>query len=237
MQGHTAPDSAAVVFGDALPSVRDYADLLAGPGVERGLLGPREAPRLWERHLLNCAGLTDLLDDGSTVLDLGSGAGLPGIVLALLRPALTVVLVEPLQRRAAFLEEAVAALGLRNTLVRRARAEELAGKVLADVVVARAVAPLDRLAGWALPLLPAGGRLLALKGEQADQELAGCGAALKRAGAAGAEVVDVGAAELGTNARVVVVTRGDSTPPTRTPTRSGARPGGITATSRRRDHR
>ncbi len=208
-----APPAAEEVFGDRLPVLHAYADLLAGPGVERGLLGPRETPRLWERHLLNCAGPAELLAEGEVVLDLGSGAGLPGLVLAALRPDVTVVLVEPLLRRATFLSEAVEQLGLTGVVVRRARAEELAGSVLVDVVTARAVAPLDRLAGWALPLLHPGGRLLALKGERADGELASSGAALQRAGASGASVVEVGRAELGTLARVVVVERGAAPPP------------------------
>ena len=203
-----APSAAREVFGPALPVVERYAALLAGPGVERGLLGPRETPRLWERHLLNCAGLAELLPDGAVVADVGSGAGLPGVVLAALRPDLTVVLVEPLLRRATFLEEVVAELGLRTAVVRRARAEELAGTQLVDAVVARAVAPLDRLAGWCLPLLAPGGRLLALKGERAGSELAEARPALTRAGAADAVVVEVGTAALGTSARVVVVTRG-----------------------------
>src|SRR4051812_18270942 len=167
-----APPAAAAVFGDRLPLAVRYAKLLAGAGVERGLLGPRETPRLWERHLLNCAGLTELIEPGQQVLDVGSGAGLPGIVLAIRRPDLQVVLVEPLLRRATFLTEAVEELGLANVSVRRARAEDLAGVISAPVVVARAVAPVDRLGAWTLPLLLPGGRLLALKGEAAEGELA-----------------------------------------------------------------
>lgn len=232
------PPAAAEVFGAALPQLEAYAALLAGPGVERGLLGPRETPRLWERHLLNCAGLSLLVEDGQVVLDLGSGAGLPGLVLAIQRPGVQVVLVEPLQRRATFLSEAVESLGLRNALVRRARAEELAGKLEVDVVTARAVAPVDRLAGWALPLLGSGGRLLALKGEQAAVELAAAGPVLHRLGAAASSVVEVGAVELGTHARIVVVERGTATAATaRSGARPSPRPGGISGPSKRKNRR
>ncbi len=209
------PDAARAVLGDALPVLEAYAALLAGAGVERGLIGPRETPRLWERHLLNCAGPAALLAPGSTVVDVGSGAGLPGIVLSALRPDCRVVLVEPLLRRATFLSEAVADLGLTGAEVRRARAEDLAG-LGADAVVARAVAPLDRLVGWALPLLRPGGRLIALKGEGAADELASARAAVTRAGGRDAEVLDVGDPATLTAARVVVVTRG--------PAPSGRRP-------------
>ncbi|MBC7373722.1 MAG: 16S rRNA (guanine(527)-N(7))-methyltransferase RsmG [Frankiales bacterium] len=230
------PPEAADVFGPALPVLQAYAALLAGPGVERGLLGPREAPRLWERHLLNSAGLAELLVEGQTVADLGSGAGLPGIVLAAMRPDVTVVLVEPLLRRATFLEEVVAELALRTVVVRRARGEDLAGSLLVDTVVARAVAPLDRLAGWALPLLHPGGRLLALKGERADSELAGAGAALKAAGASASEIVTVGSGS--TEARVVVVTRGEAAVGRgRTAAKPSVRPGGISSTSKRKNRR
>lgn len=201
-----APEAARAVFGERLPLLVRYAGLLAGAGVQRGLLGPREAPRLWERHLLNCAGLSELLPEGAVVLDLGSGAGLPGVVLAALRPDLSVVLVEPMLRRADFLTEVVRDLALPGVLVRRARAEELAGSVLVDTVVARAVAPLAKLTGWALPLLHPGGRLLALKGERADAEVEAAGPAIAGLRAA-AEVVEVGAADRLTAGRVVVVTR------------------------------
>jgi len=211
----SAPAAAAEVFGPALPVAAAYAALLAGPGTERGLLGPREASRLWERHLLNSAGLSELVHDDEVVLDLGSGAGLPGLVLALQRPAVRVLLVEPLLRRATFLSECVEALGLRNAEVRRARAEELAGKVTVDVVTARAVAPVDRLAAWALPLLRPGGRLLAIKGERAADELAQAGPALRRLGAVASSVVEVGSPDLCTHARVVAVEAGRAHPDAR----------------------
>jgi 16S rRNA (guanine527-N7)-methyltransferase len=216
---------AAVVLGAALPALRGYADLLAGAGVERGLIGPREAPRLWERHLLNSAGLVELLPRDASVVDLGSGAGLPGVVLAAIRPDLRVVLLEPLLRRAVFLEQVVAAMELTNTVVRRGRAEELGGGRLAgpgvpadglvDAVVARAVAPLERLAGWALPMLRPGGRLLALKGESAVRELADAANALTTAGASSSRVVEVGDPDLLTAGRVVEVVAGSGLPPRR----------------------
>jgi 16S rRNA (guanine527-N7)-methyltransferase len=231
-----APPVAAAVFGDRLPLAVKYAELLAGPGVERGLLGPREAPRLWERHLLNCAVVADAIPQDASVADVGSGAGLPGVVLAIRRPDIDVVLVEPLQRRATFLTEVVEELGLTHVRVVRSRLEDLADKTLVDVVVARAVAPLDRLAAWTLPLLRTGGRLLALKGERADSELAAAGAALKAAGASDSSVVTVGAGA--TEARVVVVTRGDkAVPSARASAKPSVRPGGISGTSKRKNRR
>ncbi len=169
------PPVALEVFGEALPRAVAYAEKLATDGVIRGLIGPHEVPRLWERHLLNCAVLGELIDPGLAVVDVGSGAGLPGIVLAIVRPDLRVTLLEPLARRVAFLEECRAALELANLTVLRGRAEDPATLPAVggtDVVTARAVAPLGRLVRWCLPLLRAGGRLLAVKGESASAEVA-----------------------------------------------------------------
>jgi 16S rRNA (guanine527-N7)-methyltransferase len=162
------------VFGERYPLAVDYARLLVTDGVVRGLIGPREAPRIWERHLVNCAVMSEIIPIGASVVDVGSGAGLPGIVLAVARPDLSITLVEPLARRTAFLSEAVTALGLESTVtVVRGRAEDVVDgpPAGADVVTARAVAPLDRLAGWCLPLARTGGRLLALKGSSAAEEV------------------------------------------------------------------
>lgn len=164
------PPEAGEVFGPALGRAQRYVTLLAGAGVERGLLGPREAGRLWSRHLLNCAALAAFVPSGSDVLDVGSGAGLPGIPLALARPDLRVTLLEPMARRVSFLEDAVSTLELASVQVRRGRAEELEPSSV-DVVVARAVAPLVRLVPMTLPLLRPGGRLVALKGSNAEGEL------------------------------------------------------------------
>ena len=159
------------VFSDALPAAVAYAELLAIEGTVRGLIGPREVPRLWERHLVNCALVTDLVPPGSTVCDIGSGAGLPGLVMAIRRPDLVVTLVEPLLRRTSFLVEAVDRLGLGNVEVVRARADALHGVRTFDVVTSRAVAPMDRLAGWSLPLVRSGGLFLAMKGSSVQTEL------------------------------------------------------------------
>jgi 16S rRNA (guanine527-N7)-methyltransferase len=193
--GETPPDfpEAAGVFGEALGQARRYAELLATDGVTRGLIGPRETERLWERHLINCAVVAELLPERGTLVDIGSGAGLPGVVLALLCPSLEVVLLEPLLRRSVFLEECVAELGLANATVLRARAEErAAAHIEADIATARAVAPLDRLVGWAAPLLRPGGELLAIKGQSAVEEIAAARPVLSRLGVRSTEVLQVG---------------------------------------------
>jgi 16S rRNA (guanine527-N7)-methyltransferase len=180
------------VFGGAVDKAARFAELLATDGVQRGLVGPRETPRLWDRHLLNCAVVAELLPDRGDLVDIGSGAGLPGVVLAMLRPDMRVVLLEPMLRRSAFLEECVAELDLPNATVVRGRGEDLARDIKADIATARAVAPLDRLAGWAAGLLRPGGQLLAIKGQSAEQELAAAHPVLSRLRVRSAEVLRVG---------------------------------------------
>jgi 16S rRNA (guanine527-N7)-methyltransferase len=197
---------AAAMFGVALPQVRTYARLLTEVGTERGIVGPGEAARIWDRHLLNCGVISRLVPARCSVADLGSGAGLPGIVLSILLPDARVTLVEPLARRVAFLRECVAALDLPNAEVVRGRAEELAGKLAADVVTSRAVAPLDKLAGWSAGLARAGGRVLAMKGESATMELARARVALARLGVSDARVEVAKSSSGAISATVVIFT-------------------------------
>jgi 16S rRNA (guanine527-N7)-methyltransferase len=196
------------MFGPALGLAERYAEFLAGPGVERGLIGPRETARLWDRHLINCAAVAELVPPGSSLIDLGSGAGLPGVVLAMLLPDSDVVLLEPLARRAAFLEECVRALDLGNAEVRRERAEEADGQLTADVVTARAVAPMRRLAALALPLVRPGGLVLAIKGAAAEEELAQAAPVLRRLGVQDAAVVVAGRGKVSPPPTVVRLTAG-----------------------------
>jgi len=200
------PDVARAVFGGAAARAERYAGLLAGAGVERGIIGPNEVPRIWERHLLNSAAVAELVPRGSSLVDLGSGAGLPGIVLAMLLGDSDVVLLEPMLRRAAFLEECVAELGLANARVVRARAEQMAGELAVDVVTARAVAPLDRLAALAVGLLKPGGIVLAVKGAKASAEVREAKAALDRLGLRDPEVLVVGSGKVDPAATVVRLT-------------------------------
>jgi 16S rRNA (guanine527-N7)-methyltransferase len=187
------PPAALPLFpSDRLEQVGRYAEMLATVGVERGLIGPREAPRLWQRHLINCALLAPELPAGGDVADVGSGAGLPGLVLALARPDASMTLAEPLQRRATFLAEAVDELGLDNVEVRCERAEALHGDRAFDVVTARAVAPLERLLGWCMPLVAPNGRLLAFKGSSAEREVDEAGAVLRRLGCADPSILVLG---------------------------------------------
>jgi 16S rRNA (guanine527-N7)-methyltransferase len=180
-----------------------YVDLLTSAGVERGLIGPREVPRIWERHILNCAVVAPRVPQGATVADVGSGAGLPGLVWAIARPDLHVTLIEPLLRRTVFLDETLDTLGLEQVTVLRARAEDVHDRF--DVVTARAVAPLEKLARWCLPLVRPGGVLLALKGRTAEEEVASSRVSLHKMGATDIVVSSHGDLQVPTT--VVEVTR------------------------------
>jgi len=230
------PAGAAGLFGTALPKIIRYAGLLAGPAIERGLLGPAEAERLWDRHLLNCAAVAELVPSPGSLVDLGSGPGLPGVVLALLLPDVSVTLLEPMARRADFLRECVTELDLANATVLRGRAEDLAGQLGADVVTARAVAPLEKLAGLAIGLARPGGLILAIKGAGATAEVARARPALRRLGAKEVEVRSAGSGIVDPAATVVTFTAGP--PPSRAgrPSQDGSH-AGQQATARARGRR
>ena len=202
----SAPVEAVRVFGDRLPIAEAFVALLADTGVSHGLIGPREVPRLWQRHVLNCAVVAEAMPQSdASVIDVGSGAGLPGIALAIARPDLRVTLVEPLLRRTTWLTDSVAALAISNVEVRRARAEEVAGELHADYVTARAVAALDKLARWCAPLVRDGGQLVAMKGSSADVELAAAGKLLPKLGLRNSTVRTVGAGIVDPPTTVIVL--------------------------------
>jgi 16S rRNA (guanine527-N7)-methyltransferase len=209
------PPGAAAVFGSEWWRLVRYADLLADAGVVRGLIGPREVPRLWDRHLLNCAQIAPAFAEGARVCDLGSGAGLPGVVLALARPDLRVTLLEPLLRRTRFLDEVVEELRLDRVEVVRGRGEDHAGAGF-DAVTARAVAPLDRLVRVALPMCRPGGTLLAMKGEGAAEELAAAETALRKAGARDSRVRELAISPEWSGVLAVEVVAGETVPAGRT---------------------
>jgi 16S rRNA (guanine527-N7)-methyltransferase len=178
-------DAAVVAYlGERYDAVRAFGDLLAREGEVRGLIGPREIGRIWERHLLNSAAVVPFLGQG-VVVDVGSGAGLPGLVIAAMEPERRVVLVEPMERRTAWLREASEKLRLDNVTVLRGRAEEVRDVVEADVVTARAVAAIDKLVKWSAPLLSPSGRMALLKGRSAAEELEKAKYSLRRAGLVG----------------------------------------------------
>ncbi|GGL97347.1 16S rRNA (guanine(527)-N(7))-methyltransferase RsmG [Nakamurella endophytica] len=211
----TEPDPVllARVFGDGAAQARRYVELLRGPGIVRGLLGPREADRLWDRHVLNSVVVQELVPAGATGVDVGSGAGLPGIPVAIARPDVRVTLVEPLERRTVFLAEVIAELGLANCRVVRGRAEQVVAEVGgADVALSRAVAPLGRLAGWCAPLLRPGGLLLALKGSSAGDEIDRDRDEVARTGLRDVEVVTVGADVVVPAVHVVRAVRDERSP-------------------------
>ena len=205
-----APESAARIFGNALPLAEEYVARLSSDGVVRGLIGPREVSRLWQRHVLNSAAVAEAVPRGARVVDVGSGAGLPGIPLALARPDLRLTLVEPMARRVEFLEEVVAELGAPWRVV-RGRAEERSVRAAVgpvDVVTARAVAALPRLVSWCRGLLRPGAQLVALVGSRAVEELPSLVPELEAVGMRDVHARAVGA-ELGDAATtVVVMTRG-----------------------------
>ena len=194
-------------FGPSWTAISAFHSLLVDEGVRRGLVGPREVPRLWERHLLNSAVVVPFLPVTGRIIDLGSGAGLPGIVVAAMRPDAEVVLLDPMERRTEWLLEVVAALGLANAVVMRARAEDVHRELSGVAVTARAVAPLDRLYRWALPLLPKGGVLLALKGARAQEEVESAARVGARLGGGLAETLSVRAIDGSEETTVVRVVR------------------------------
>ncbi len=225
-----AEAAAAQLFGSSLALAQKYAQLLVGAGVERGVVGPAEAERIWDRHLLNCGVVARLLPAKGSVVDLGSGAGLPGIVLAMLQPGVRVTLLEPMARRVEFLEECLAELKLDNVEVMRGRAEDVVGQLTADVVAVRAVAPLDKFAGMAIGLLRPGGKVLAIKGASAEAELVRARLVLGRLGVTDAKVVQASSADGAVTATVVTFTapahRGSGAAGGRTAARGGGRSAG-----------
>lgn len=184
--------AAEKIFGDRLGLAERYVEHLATSGTERGLIGPREIPRLWGRHVLNCAVIESEIAQGSHVADVGSGAGLPGLCLAIARPDLELTLIEPLERRVIWLQEVVDDLGLSNVTIMRTRAELAVGMVKADVVTARAVSALSNLAGLTIPLLDGEGEVVAIKGRSAAEEIEKAAKVIRKLGGVKTSVVTVG---------------------------------------------
>ncbi|MHA7154380.1 16S rRNA (guanine(527)-N(7))-methyltransferase RsmG [Arthrobacter sp. TMN-50] len=201
-------EAAQTIFGDRLGIAERFVGHLATTGIERGLLGPREVPRLWSRHVLNCAVTAELFPDGVSVADVGSGAGLPGIALAIARPDLTFTLIEPLERRVTWLKEVVGDLALDNVEVFRGRAEEAVGKVTAAVVTARAVSALGGLAAMTIPILAGNGQVLAIKGQSAAEEVTKAAKLIRKLGGRKTVVLQVGAGMLEQPTTVVRITVG-----------------------------
>ncbi|MFC7403912.1 16S rRNA (guanine(527)-N(7))-methyltransferase RsmG [Georgenia alba] len=193
------------LFGLGWAPVEHFARLLVEEGELRGLIGPRELPRLWTRHLVNSAAVAPFIHPDSEVADVGSGAGFPGVVLAAMRPDVEMHLVEPMERRVAWLTDVVDELGLDNVTIHQARAEELHKKIAFDAVTARAVAAMDKLARWTLPLVRGGGRLVALKGQRAAAEVDAAKYVLRKLGGVDVRVESVAPLAGGEPTTVVVV--------------------------------
>ncbi|MBF6673091.1 MULTISPECIES: 16S rRNA (guanine(527)-N(7))-methyltransferase RsmG [Glutamicibacter] len=184
--------AAEKIFGDRLDLAKRYVQHLATSGIERGLLGPREVPRLWSRHVLNCAVIESVMEQDVEVADVGSGAGLPGLCLAIARPDLKLTLIEPLERRCIWLSEVIEDLGLDNVTVMRGRAEQMVDVVNARYVTARAVSALANLAGLTIPLLHGQGELIAIKGRSAAEEIDKASKAIRKLGGKETEVLTIG---------------------------------------------
>jgi len=190
------------VFGETIDRARSFTDELARRGEELGLVGPLELPRLWTRHILNCGLLAPLLEAGGRVADVGSGAGLPGIVLAIARPDVHFTLIEPMERRVDWLRNEASRLGLENVDVVRARAEDVADSIVVDQVTARAVSALSKLLPLTVPLVRSGGQLLLMKGARVDAEVAAARKVILRQHLTDVEVLELGAGVVAETTRV-----------------------------------
>lgn len=195
------------VLGVGFDQSVQFAELLVSHGEERGLIGPRELPRLWTRHIVNSAAVAPFLPARGAVADVGSGAGLPGIVLAAMRPDLEFHLIEPMERRVAWLREVVSELGLANVEVYQRQAQDLHGSQVYEAVTARAVAALDKLLRWTWPLISPGGALLAMKGQRVAGEVDAAASVLRKLKAGTPSVHEVDVLGDGDITRVVVVPR------------------------------
>ncbi|PYY61620.1 MULTISPECIES: 16S rRNA (guanine(527)-N(7))-methyltransferase RsmG [unclassified Curtobacterium] len=186
------PAAAAALFGDQIEVARSFTNELARRGEELGLIGPLELPRLWTRHILNSALLAPLLEARGRVADVGSGAGLPGLVLAIARPDVEFVLIEPMERRTDWLRNESDRLGLQNVAVLRGRAEDVADDVVVDQVTARAVSALSKLIPLTVPLVRSGGQLILMKGARVDEEIEKARKVILRKRLSDVEVLELG---------------------------------------------
>jgi 16S rRNA (guanine527-N7)-methyltransferase len=203
-----ASDVVKEYLGDAYDGVARYAEMLRDQGELRGLIGPREVPRIWERHILNSAAVEPFLPTSGAVADIGSGAGLPGVVLAVMRPELEVLLIEPMERRTTWLSEVVAELGLTNVQVKRGRAEEFHDAFEVDAVTCRAVAALSKLVRMSMPLVRVGGEMVILKGRSVADEVEPARKVLRKYGAGDPEIIEGTTVEGVESTTIVRIRRG-----------------------------